>query len=40
MLTQLHSAYKLRAMLKSPYKRTLYLDKDTAICHSVSESVC
>jgi len=35
---QLHSAYKLRAMVHSPYKRTLYLDKDTVVCQSVSEA--
>ncbi len=35
---QLHSAFKLRAMLKSPYKRTLYLDKDTVVCQSVTDA--
>ena len=32
----LHSAFKLRAMVSSPYKRTLYLDKDTVVCQSVT----
>ena len=33
---QLHSAFKLRAMSRSPYARTVYLDKDTRVCASLT----